>query len=173
MYDHHSDRWETESESSWFIDSTASARLISISSNQDIFQFNTTIQSSSSVSAFRETQMLSKPATSSLVSASIIRAAFLKEFILMPCCYTQSCHGYFGHANFWHQHTDAKQIHIKRTLNTRASTIMIFADDEYLPLARWTPVASRYGPNREVESAVQADCLQISCIQNAEDETWL
>jgi len=32
MYDHHSDRWETESESSWFIDSTASARLISISS---------------------------------------------------------------------------------------------------------------------------------------------
>ena len=32
MYDHHSDRWETEAESSWFIDSTASARLISISS---------------------------------------------------------------------------------------------------------------------------------------------
>jgi hypothetical protein len=32
MYDHHSDRRETDSESSWFIDSTASARLISISS---------------------------------------------------------------------------------------------------------------------------------------------
>jgi hypothetical protein len=78
MYDHHSDRWETESESSWFIDSTASARLISISSNQDIIQFNTTTQSSSvrlGVTIQKDTQMPPKPATSSLVLAFVVRAA--------------------------------------------------------------------------------------------------
>lgn len=78
MYDHHSDRWETKSESSWFIDSTASARLISISSNQDIIQFNTTTQSSSvrlGVTIQKGTRMLPKPATSSLVLALFVRAA--------------------------------------------------------------------------------------------------
>lgn len=87
MYDHHSDRWETESESSWFIDSTASARLISISSNQDTIQSNTTIQSSSvrlgvSLQMKGGEKLPPSLAMSSLMSAYIIGIAFLNTFQL-------------------------------------------------------------------------------------------
>lgn len=99
MYDHHSDRWETESESSWFIDSTASARLISISSNQDIIQSNTTIQSSSvrpGISLqMQGAKFLPSLAMSSLVLAYIIHAAFLNTFqssaLLLPAELTLAC----------------------------------------------------------------------------------
>ena len=144
MYDHLSDRWETESESSWFIDSTASARLISISSNQDIFQFNTTIQSSSvrlGVAFQKGAQMLPKPATSSPLSARIVRAALLQTFHMTAMLLPAKLSLCVNYANWWDQHTNAKQNPIKRTPNAGVSAVMMTADDESLHFA-WTPVAS-------------------------------
>lgn len=81
-------------------------------------------------------QLLPSLAMSLLVSAYIIRAAFLNKFhlnaLLLP---EKAVIGLSVMPIRWDQHTDAKHSSKKRRPNARAPAITIIADMSWLPTA--------------------------------------